>query len=118
LPVIVRYNKRDLPGVSSTAELARALGVPSHIKQVEACAKFGQGVFETLKLIVTECMKLVGDPRKAREGRSPSILPGHRASMYPDALSGRFKSDSPRETLEVPKAPPAPEIGAGKNGRD
>jgi mutual gliding-motility protein MglA len=88
LPVVVQYNKRDLPDVLSPAELARALGVPAHVKQTEASAKFGQGVFETLKLIVTECLKLVGDPRKAREGRTPSILPGHRASMYPGAHTG------------------------------
>lgn len=109
LPVVVQYNKRDLPGVLGIAELAQALGIPPQVKQVEASAKFGQGVFDTLKFIVTECLKLVGDPRKAREGRSPSILPGHRASMYPGALAPRSSSPSSApDDVEVPKAPRPP----------
>lgn len=107
LPVIVQYNKRDLPGVLSTMELARVLGVPTQVRQVEASAKFGQGVFETLKLIVTECMKLVGDPRTLPEGRSPSIVPGQRVSMYPGAsLSDRAAPD----TSEVTKPVAAPDL--------
>jgi mutual gliding-motility protein MglA len=120
LPVVVQYNKRDLPDVLPPAELARALGIPAAVKQTEASAKYGRGVFETLKLIVTECMKLVGDPRKAREGRSPSILPGQRASMYPGALVGRSIPAVPAETvsLELPKSPRAPDLSdsAVKNG--
>ncbi len=111
LPVVVQYNKRDLPEILTPSELAKALGIPASIKQVEASAKFGQGVFETLKLIVTECMKLVGDPKKAREGRSPSILPGQRASMYPGALVSRNppNEDSQISQVEVPKPPRTPE---------
>jgi signal recognition particle receptor subunit beta len=117
LPVVVQYNKRDLPQVLTPEALARELGIPPQVHQVEASAKFGQGVFETLKLIVTECLKLVGDPRKAREGRSPSILPGHRPSMYPGAL---IAQDRPAQDLDVPKPPRAPDVPepAAKNGRD
>jgi hypothetical protein len=47
-PIVIQYNKRDLPGVLPIAELESALnfrGVPA----VEACAVTGSGVFETLR---------------------------------------------------------------------
>jgi mutual gliding-motility protein MglA len=47
-PMVMQYNKRDLPGVVSVAELEDALnyrGVPSF----SAATLGGEGVFETLK---------------------------------------------------------------------
>ncbi len=83
IPLVVQYNKRDLKNVYSTEELHAALGVPEDVKEMEAVAVAGKGVFATFKTITLECLKLVGDPRRQTEGRSPSILPGRRASMYP-----------------------------------
>lgn len=83
IPLVVQYNKRDLANIYSPAELNEALGVPETVKETEAVAVAGKGVFETFKAITLECLKLVGDPRRQLEGRSPSILPGRRASMYP-----------------------------------
>lgn len=83
LPLVVQYNKRDLPGVASIRELREQLRVPAEVPEVEAIATRGIGVLETMKIILRECLQLVGDPKNAKEGRSPSILPGRRASMFP-----------------------------------
>jgi mutual gliding-motility protein MglA len=83
LPLVVQYNKRDLPGIASIRELREQLRVPPDVPEVEAIATRGIGVLETMKIILRDCLQLLGDPRKAREGRSPSILPGQRASMFP-----------------------------------
>jgi hypothetical protein len=91
-------------------EIRTALGIPRRVPSVEASAKHGTGVFDTLKRIVTECMKLVGDPRKAAEGRTPSILPGRRASMYPDARAPAARSPAPEATEEEPAIPRAPKL--------
>jgi signal recognition particle receptor subunit beta len=85
LPLVVQYNKRDLPAAASVAELRRQLGVPPGVPQVEAIATQGTGVFETFKMILTACLTQVGDPVLAPSGRSPSIVPGQRVSMFPDA---------------------------------
>jgi hypothetical protein len=95
IPVVVQYNKRDLKGIMSVPELRGHLKIPDGIPEMQASAKFGLGVFETLKAIVKECMKLVGDPRKVSEGRTPSILPGHRASMYPESLPLELRAQLP-----------------------
>lgn len=93
LPLVVQYNKRDLPNVLSTRELRAALNVPDDVPELEAVAIEGAGVFETVKAILKGCLKIVGDPRGAQEGRSPSILPGHRASMFPGSLASSHRPD-------------------------
>jgi hypothetical protein len=99
LPLVVQYNKRDLADVSTVEELHDALRVPAGVPELEAVALEGTGVFETLKAIVKQCLQLVPDPASMREGRTPSILPGRRASMYPDA---------PVPAPVVPAAPRVP----------
>ena len=85
LPTVVQYNKRDLPHVMAVAALRRALAIPDSIPQIEAVASRGAGVLETFKAILAECLQLVGDPSTAPAGRSPSIVPGKRVSMFPAA---------------------------------
>lgn len=85
LPLVVQYNKRDLPMAMPVDFLRTALGIPDEVPQVEAVASEGIGVFETMKLVVKQCMRLMGEPIKAPSGRIPSILPGARPSMIPGA---------------------------------
>ncbi len=137
LPLVVQYNKRDLPTALPCATLQEELGVPSEVPQFESIAIRGVGVFETLKTISKATLALVGDPRGQTEGRSPSILPGRRASMYPGgrppALDNPEVEQEEARTLdlddaeddsssvmrtesaapEIPKAPRVPSIGQG-----
>ncbi|MBK8168940.1 MAG: gliding-motility protein MglA [Sandaracinaceae bacterium] len=101
LPLVVQYNKRDLPGVLSVAELRRALNVPRDVPEVEAAALLGRGVFETLKRTVRGCLAVLGEPSRLPEGRTQSELPQRRASMLPE---GRARAES------VPRAPAVPRI--------
>ncbi len=50
IPFVIQYNKRDLPNVTSVAELHELLN-PDNVPEFEACAQTGEGVFETLKAI-------------------------------------------------------------------
>ena len=54
-PIIIQYNKRDLPGVMSIEELRAQLSCNGHT-QVEAIANRGMGVFESLRPAVKEVM--------------------------------------------------------------
>ena len=85
LPMVVQFNKRDLPTAVSVPTLGAILGVPENVPCVEAIANRGVGVFETLKAILRTTMALVPDPAQAPQGRSPSILPGRHLSMFPGA---------------------------------
>jgi signal recognition particle receptor subunit beta len=51
LPLVIQYNKRDLPHVAPLAEL-HALLNRRNVPEFEASATMGAGVFETLKAVI------------------------------------------------------------------
>lgn len=50
VPLIMQYNKRDLPNVASLAEMRSVLN-PYNAAEIEGCASEGKGVFESLKTV-------------------------------------------------------------------
>lgn len=109
MPMVVQFNKRDLADAAGIATLREVLAVPPSVPQVQAVATRGKGVFETFKASLAGCLSLVGDPLCAPAGRSPSILPGRHASMFPEAEP---RALARRRRVWVPPPPPVPHIGA------
>jgi len=66
IPIVIQYNKRDLPNVLSVSELNSRLNTYNW-KSFEAEAVTGKGVFDTLKMSI----KMVLD--KARKSRSATV---------------------------------------------
>ena len=84
IPLVMQYNKRDLPDCLSVPDLEQALnerGVPYH----EASAFKGVGVVETLKQITMLVFKHVRDGGLQNMGRPP-------ATSMPAASSSASKS--------------------------
>jgi mutual gliding-motility protein MglA len=50
IPMVMQWNKRDLPNISPTEELSQRLN-NWNLQEFEACAIKGDGVFETLKMV-------------------------------------------------------------------
>ena len=50
IPLVMQYNKRDLPHISSTTEMRNLLN-PYNAPEIEACASRGTGVLESLKTV-------------------------------------------------------------------
>jgi len=50
MPLVIQYNKRDLPNISPTYKLRRVLN-PRKTPDFEAVAPTGRGVFETLRAL-------------------------------------------------------------------
>ena len=67
IPLVLQYNKRDLPGVLSIGELNARLN-PRGLPHFEASAPQGKGVFDTLKLVI----KLVLDKAKSSSSSAMS----------------------------------------------
>ena len=64
-PLVLQYNKRDLPGVASVEELEEALnfrGVPAYA----SAAVSGEGVFDTLKAISEQVLRSLSKKFNAR----------------------------------------------------
>ena len=51
LPLVLQFNKRDLPNIAPVEVMLDALDTDRRLEHVEATASTGAGVFETLKLI-------------------------------------------------------------------
>ncbi|TYB33596.1 MAG: gliding-motility protein MglA, partial [Flexistipes sinusarabici] len=56
IPLVLQYNKRDLPDIIPVSELEKALNY-RNIKSYEAVAVQGKGVFDTLKGVAKDVIK-------------------------------------------------------------
>jgi signal recognition particle receptor subunit beta len=101
LPLVLQYNKRDLPDVCTIEELSRTLN-RNNWPWFEASALTGEGVFETLKGVSKHTLLSL----KKRLGRPESAAPPR-----PAAAPAR-PAPAPAATPKVaaPAAPPAPPV--------
>ncbi len=105
LPIVIQYNKRDLPGVMTVADLNARLN-PRNWECFEASASIGNGVFDTLKMII----KLVLEKAK-RSGASPQSQSGR----IPVAAAGSPQPSSPH-AMDQARPTPVPQpvaVGSG-----
>jgi hypothetical protein len=80
IPLVIQYNKRDLPNIASIAELEKILN-PGGLPYFEAVAVTGDGVFKTLKAI----SKIVLDQVKAKKMDTPKIIKTPQLQPQPES---------------------------------
>jgi len=95
-PIVIQFNKRDLPGVLSIEELQEALGFEGY-PYIEAAAINGEGVMETFHLV----SKITAKHLYARLQGKP--VPLEKEKAKPAAASKT-------ETKPEPEPEPAPQI--------
>jgi len=104
VPFVLQYNKRDLPGIASVAELDQQINwfkVPCY----EAQAHQGIGVFTTLKAIGKIVIDTFNAKYTARQSsRRPSSLPDTQSTISHAAVPGSAAAAPPPR----PAAPPPP----------
>jgi len=109
LPLVLQYNKRDLPQVLSVEELNARLN-PRGLPYFAASAPAGKGVFDTLKMII----KLVLDKTKSTGASAmaqrvaPDPPPPSEAAPYPTVERVPASSPTSSEHAEGPAAQPQP----------
>jgi len=107
VPFVLQYNKRDLPGVATVAEMDQHVNwfkVPTF----EAQAHQGIGVFTTLKAIGKIVIDTFNAKYTARQGsRRPSSLPDTQSTL-PHAPQSAAGSVPPRPAAPQQQAPPPP----------
>jgi signal recognition particle receptor subunit beta len=101
IPLVVQYNKRDLPGVLDVEEISGRLGVPEGVPELVASARDGWGVFETVKSIVRLCMHQLGDPALQSDGRVICLLDEARGRFYPSGPVSMIHALAPEEELDL-----------------
>lgn len=119
LPLVLQYNKRDLPDICTVEEMNRSLNRNGWL-HFESAAPLGQGVFETLKgiskLTLMSLKKRLGRPGEAQApaaGRpappplpKPVVPPSAAAAQAPQQAAVPAQPASP--SLPPPAARPLP----------
>ena len=128
LPLVLQYNKQDLPDLLSSAELGKALN-PWGRRAFPAVASQGDGVMETFVAVVQEMLAAIAVKYNLKEkGLDPAAVPETVAEAFAAVL--RRAGDAPApEPGEGPaptarivvaastEAPPAaPTAGAAEGG--
>ncbi len=111
LPVVIQYNKRDLPSALSVEALQEALGFQSY-PYVEAVASEGMGVLETFKL--ASKLTFVDLLRRLQRGWQPPAeadVPAAEASLGSSSMGSASPGGStqPFTGPAVTISAPAPE---------
>lgn len=102
LPLVIQYNKRDLPGAMSIQELEKELNTFGR-PYTEASASLGNGVFDTLKLII----KLVLEKAKNSNAQAGQ----RRATPVAEKTEAQSSSPTPQPASAPFSAPiPAPVV--------
>lgn len=88
-PIVIQYNKRDIPGVLPVEKLQEALGFEGY-PYTEASALKGDGVMETFKLVSKITAKHLlgrakGRPSGSPENRKPA--PAARVAVKPEPVA-------------------------------
>jgi signal recognition particle receptor subunit beta len=81
IPLVIQYNKRDLPDVIPVAEMNQVLN-PDGYPYVEAVATTGEGVLETLTKVTKMVLQHI---EKGTSGKQPSMAPPRPTPMAPPA---------------------------------
>jgi hypothetical protein len=114
IPMVLQYNKRDLPNVMTVAEMNAILNKDGRYPFVEAVATTGKGVFETLKEISKGTLKHLR--KKLTEEQAPAVkrppIPETKFTMREGG-----KAAAPAMTQAIP-ARPSPAIPAARPGPD
>ena len=109
LPLVLQLNKRDLPNVASVDQMLDAMDPERRLDYVEAVARDGAGVFETLKQISkltlrTLRRRMTGDePSRS----SPAARSSTRFTVREDTAPIRAMPAAPPVQIEeAPETPP------------
>jgi len=97
VPLVLQYNKRDLPDLQTESEMGRALN-PWGRRFFGAVASEGQGVMETFVAIVQEMLSAIAVKYNLKEkGLDPSSVPEVVAGAFASLLKDAALSPPPEE---------------------
>jgi signal recognition particle receptor subunit beta len=104
IPIVIQYNKRDLPGVPPVEELAEALGFEGY-PYTEASALKGEGVMETFKLVTKITAKQLLNRLKGKSEPFERKKPEAKPAVKPTAPAPVSTTSAPETIAEAPMNP-------------
>jgi signal recognition particle receptor subunit beta len=114
VPLVIQYNKQDLPNIQTEADLNRALNLWGR-KAFPAVAARGEGVLETFVAVVQEMLAAIAVKYNLKEkGLDPASVPDVVAQAFASVLS---KAAPTSTTLAPPPQPARVILRAGDSGQ-
>ncbi len=110
IPLVIQFNKRDLPNILSVQEMNRLLNAPG-LPFFEAVAVKGEGVLTTL----TRITRVVADHLKQTLFAGPEAAAQH--SQRPSPPPGEPSRESPRSIPDSPARPSDSDTPAFLSGK-
>jgi signal recognition particle receptor subunit beta len=104
-PIVVQFNKRDIPGVLPVPQLQQLLGLDGY-PSTEASAIKGEGVMETFKLVSKITAKHLFNRLKGGKAEPVKKEVKPTAAPAPPAKSAAAKK--PAKATPAPEPPPEP----------
>jgi len=102
IPIVIQYNKRDIPGVLPVEALQEALGFEGY-PYTEAAAIKGEGVMETFKLVSKITAKHLMNRLKGGKAEPPK-----KSSTAPGVAKPAAKADPEPQPAPAPATAAAP----------
>ena len=107
IPIVVQFNKRDLPTAMTCEELNEKLN-PMGAPTFEAVASTGEGVFPTLKALASLVLESINRDKKGGMGASPAAPARPAAAAAPAAPRKMPAAPQPVAAPAAAAAPAAP----------
>ena len=95
IPLVMQYNKRDLPDVTSVAEMEQMLN-PYGFPSFEAVATTGEGVLESLTKITKMVLQHIEMGTSGKQQRSAAMPPEQPSSSPSPSPSGLSHQGAPQ----------------------
>ena len=109
IPLVIQFNKRDLPDALSVEDLNRALN-PHGAPFFEAVANTGQGVFPTLKALAARVLETIHTGAKSGGNPTPTLT---QTGFHPAPAA---QPAMPQAAHPVPPAAPVAPRALGQTG--
>lgn len=116
IPILLQYNKRDLPGALSVETLRGALN-PSGLREFETVATSGEGVFDAFTALCSATVESlareyrIGNPEEAREAVAQRLRATELAWRSDRGRPHRSQEARPADGfLDVDAGPVAPQV--------
>jgi signal recognition particle receptor subunit beta len=123
VPLVIQYNKQDLPNVQAELELNRTLNLWGR-KAFPAVAARGEGVLETFVAVVQDMLTAIAAKYNLKEkGLDPALVPEVVSQAFAAVLGKGAAPAAPgaAEVAGAPAPPPAPParviLRAGDSGQ-
>jgi hypothetical protein len=107
LPLVLQYNKRDLPDALPVEELNRLLN-PWGVPTFEATANTGQGVFPTLKALAARVLETIHAGNAGSPTPAPAAHPAPAAQQMAGMASQQHQHGVPSSMASGRAAGPQP----------